>query len=145
MAAYPGSALPLAAGLRSLRLKHDSPMIHMRRGRRLEIAFVSYWEWAKLVATSLVTLLVHHSRGFFALVVAHKVGRIQLAPGAPPPREHYSGWCTRFSGPPPGKRVNRCRWPSRRLRDHRLAATSEGEALRTEGANHNGLDKRFGN
>ena len=53
MAAYPGSALPLAAGLRSVRLKHDSPMIHMRRGRRLEIAFVSYWEWAKLVATSL--------------------------------------------------------------------------------------------
>ena len=34
---------------------------------------------------------------------------------------------------------------SRRLRDHRLAATSEGEALRTESANHNGLDKRIGN
>ena len=34
---------------------------------------------------------------------------------------------------------------SRRLRDHRLAATSEGEALRTEGANHNRLDKRIGN
>ena len=28
-------------------------MIHMRRGRRLEIAFVSYLEWAKLIATSL--------------------------------------------------------------------------------------------
>ena len=36
-----------------LHLEHDSPMIHMRRGRRLEIAFVSYLEWAKLIATSL--------------------------------------------------------------------------------------------
>ena len=29
--------------------------------------------------------------------------------------------------------------------DHRLSAAGEGEALRTEGANHNSLDKRFGN
>ena len=65
---------PVAAGLRSLRLKHDLPMIHMRRGRRLEIAFVSYWEWAKLVATSLG--LADHSRGFFALVGGLQVGRI---------------------------------------------------------------------
>ena len=48
----------------------------------MEIAFVSYWEWAKLIATSLANLLVHHSRGFFALVVAHKVVQLAGAPSA---------------------------------------------------------------
>jgi hypothetical protein len=38
--------------LRGLLLRHDSPTICMRR-RRLAIAFVSYLEWAKLIATSL--------------------------------------------------------------------------------------------
>ena len=48
VAADPGKARDTG-----LHLEHDSPMIHMRRGRRLEIAFVSYLEWAKLIATSL--------------------------------------------------------------------------------------------
>src|SRR6187455_3371792 len=34
---------------------------------------------------------------------------------------------------------------SRRLFDHWLAATGEGEALRTEGPHHNSLDKRISN